>query len=435
MTINRKLSPIEQSMEILNRRVAANVVTISRVQGKLSQDIVRQALDLIQVRHPLLNSRIVGNLDNICFEFGAEQLPLRIVHKKYLAQWQEVVLEELNQPIASNKYLARSVLIRFADENINYLLIILHHAISDGLSIVKLHSEILTYCQKLVSNQLDSDTFILSPLPSIQKLMPQSMQGKLGVIKGICFALRLLLKIILYQPKKLTFEQCVPFKLRTAGMIHRQLNREDTVKLVEICRNKNTTVQCALCAAMLIAVARKISNINKTNICLSCHSYVDLRKRFLPEVNRENLGILTSAITSFHTLDSKVSFWNLAQDVKKQLAASLQSEDIFSSVLVSKKIYDFLLLQPNKAPVSVAVTNIGRVTIPSDYGEFKLEEISFVPSQAVFGGTFSVAVATFQDTMLLNFTFSEPSVSRESAESLANDVMSYMLDACHETHL
>lgn len=97
MTGNRKLAPNEQSMEILNRCAGSfNIVTISRVKGGLKEEIVKQALDLIQTRHPRLNSCIVGALDSLRFCFGAIKIPLRIVSKQSSEQWQEIVLEELN---------------------------------------------------------------------------------------------------------------------------------------------------------------------------------------------------------------------------------------------------------------------------------------------------------------------------------------------------
>jgi hypothetical protein len=81
-------------------------------------------------------------------------------------------------------------------------------------------------------------------------------------------------------------------------------------------------------------------------------------------------------------------------------------------------------------PVTVVLTNVGRVNIPKVYGPFELEEISFVPAQAVFGGIFAAAVATFEEKMLLNFVFSEPSISRDTMESLVDSVMSCIVDVC-----
>ncbi|MBW4630468.1 MAG: hypothetical protein KME30_00785 [Iphinoe sp. HA4291-MV1] len=259
MIVNRELTAVEHNIEVLNRCSGSfNVVTISRVKGALSEEILRQALDLIQFRHPRLNSRIVETLDSLCFEVGVGKIPLRLICKQHSEQWQEVVLEELNQPIESDKGLARAVLITFHDENITYLLTILHHAISDGLSNVQLHSEILTYCQKIAAGKIEDDIPSLLPLPPLQELVPKSMLGKIAAIKGILSLLRSQLKFLFYRHETLDFEKCVPIELRRCGMLHRRLDQEITTQLLEACRKEKTTVQCALCAAMLFAVARKI---------------------------------------------------------------------------------------------------------------------------------------------------------------------------------
>jgi NRPS condensation-like uncharacterized protein len=113
------------------------------------------------------------------------------------------------------------------------------------------------------------------------------------------------------------------------------------------------------------------------------------------------------------------------------LEVGLKSENIFRFLLMPWKINKSFLSRLNKASVTVGVTNIGRIDISDDYGLFKLEEISFVPGKAVFGGVFTTAVTTFKGTMLLNFTFSKPSISQERSETLANDVISCIVNACN----
>ena len=436
MTGNRKLAPTEQSMEIINRCAGSfNIVTISRIQGGLKEEIVRQALDLIQTRHSRLNSCIVGSLNSLRFVFGAIKIPLRVVFKESIEQWQEVVLEELNQPICSDKCLIRTVLITFPNNQLNYLLITLHHAISDGISSVQLHSEILAYCQKIVERKIENNICSLHPLPDIQELMPKSMQGKIALIKSILFLLRFQLKLSLHRSKYLKFEKYVPIELRRCNMIQRKFNKEITTKLVARCRKENTTVHGALCAAMMLAVARKIRSKNDEVLPIICNSPVDLRKHFQPEVAKENLGMLFSAITTLHKLDININLWNLARDVREQIKINLENENIFHIVLMSKKIYKTFLSHPNKAPVTMNVSNIGRIDIPSNYGLFQLEEISFVFTQAAFGGVFGAAITTFQDMMILNFMFSEPSISKETIESLVNDTIFCIVDACNKENM
>ncbi|BAZ16393.1 hypothetical protein NIES4071_82690 [Calothrix sp. NIES-4071] len=221
------------------------------------------------------------------------------------------------------------------------------------------------------------------------------MQGKLGAIKGFLSLLRLKLKLMKHSALSMNFEECVPIEQRLCGVVNRKLSKDVTTMLVTACRKEKTTVQSALCAALMFAAAKIIRSEYEGNLRISCRSYVDLRKRFKPEVNRENLGVLASSITSFHNVDINMPFWDLARDVRQQLEIGLKSEDIFSIIVMTRKIYESLLSRPNEAPVTVSVTNVGRVEITDDYGLFKLEEISFVPAQAVFGGVFTAAVTTF----------------------------------------
>ncbi len=432
MINNRKLDSNEQSMEILNRCAGSfNVLTISRIKGELSEEILSIALNLVQKRHPRLKSRITGTLDNLCFEDGTEKIPLRVVEQHYSEQYVEVVVEELNKPIESDKGLARVVLIN-SSENINYLITILHHAICDGLSTVQLHSEILTYCNKIAAGQIEDNLKELPPLPNIQKLFPKSMQGNLGLIKTILSLVKFKFKRVDNRPQTMSFEKCVPIESRSTGMVCRKLDKNATTQLITACQNKKTTVQGALCAALLFAVARIIRDGNKENLLLSCHSSIDLRRRLEPQINRENLGVLALGFTSLHNVDINTHFWDLARDLKRQLEVGLKSEDIFTNALMSRKMYESLLSRPYEVPVTVAVTNIGRVDITDNYGLFKLEEISFVSSQAVFGGVLGVAVTTFQETMILNFYFSKPSISQERSEILANDMIHVLTDACNK---
>lgn len=450
MINNRQLVPMEQAMEILNRRTGSyNVVTASRIKGPLTEELVRQALDLVQRRHPRLNSRIVGALDNLRFETeGTQKIPLRVVNKFHNEQWQEVVVEEMNEKIDSSKVLLRAVLVHIESEDCtSYLLTTIHHAITDGLSGIQLHSELLTYCKSLASGEQITHVSTLPPLPSVEELMPESMKGFRGALNGILFLLRLTLKQLWNRPKTLGFEKCVPIELRRCGMIHRQLDEKLTQKLVELCRQEKTTVQGALCAAMLLATARKITADQKTDVCfLSCESYVDLRRRLKPVVSDKNMGVLASFLTSFHTirahttvtayhtLQAHTSLWGLARDVTQQMKAGFERGDMFSAVLMFKKIIESVLAQPNEVPLTVALTNVGRVNIPQNYGLFQLEEISYYPAQAAIGGVFTAAVATFEGKMTLNFIFSEPSISRDTIETLVNSVVSCIVDTCvHST--
>jgi hypothetical protein len=292
MNNNRALSVTEQAMELMNRQNGSlNIVTISRIKGEIRKEILRQALDAIQSIHPLLNSRIVGTLDQLEFtNQGTAKIPLCVVSHGINDNWEDVVTEELNKTIDSSQVLLRCVLIDKQSEiNTSYLITTVHHAISDGLSCISLQSEILK-CYQIIASGNSIDIDCRPALPPLEELLPKWMKGKKGIDNGKWFLLKMKLQMLLHKPEKLESEETVPIESRSCGMSHRFLEKELTQKLIELCRQEKTTVQGALCAAMLLTVANKISSNKLRSIKLSCRSYVDLRRRLEPPIQPENMG-------------------------------------------------------------------------------------------------------------------------------------------------
>ena len=157
-------------MEILNQRAKTwNLVTISRIQGNIQETVLRQSLDIIQYRHPVLNAHIINSRNSYYYQSkGTGKLPLQVVNIRESQEWEAIVNAEMNQVIDSSKYLLRVVLVKILNQqNINYLITTTHHAITDGLSSIQLHSEILTYCQKITAGKSIPAVTTLEPLPPI----------------------------------------------------------------------------------------------------------------------------------------------------------------------------------------------------------------------------------------------------------------------------
>ncbi|BAZ52855.1 hypothetical protein NIES4103_55200 [Nostoc sp. NIES-4103] len=433
MVENRNLGCLEESMELLNSRAKTwNIVTISRIKGPLSEEILRQALDIVYYRHVRLSSHIVRYHNHLYLRSKSiHDIDLHVVRKLDSEQWQEIVYEEMNQEINSSKGLLRVVLIHILSEkNISYLITKLHHAIADGLSSIQIHSEILTYCAKAVSGEIIYPVEKLSPIPPTEELFPTLIKGLRGKIISLYFLLKLTFYKLRYQPKTLGFEKYVSIPNRTSNILHQQLNQELTQKLVNRCKQEHTTVQSALCAAMMLAVIKKIIKGNEKEVRVSCLSYCDLRRHLIPAISDEHMTVLASSLMGFHTIHTNVCFWKLARDVKQKLETGIKHGDLFKMILVSKYLINFCFLFPKQIAATVSVSNIGKVNIPKIYGEFELEEISFAASNALYSGVFVTHASTFQGKMLLNFVFSEPSISLDTMKVLVKNFMSYIHDAC-----
>ncbi|MEA5575867.1 phthiocerol/phthiodiolone dimycocerosyl transferase family protein [Anabaena sp. UHCC 0451] len=431
MPDNRPLGNLETAMEILNIHAKTwNLVTISRINGNLQAAVIRQALDIIQSRHPHLNSHIIHFKNRFYFQTaGTEKIPLRTVINLEEEQWQEVVNQEMNQAIDSHKCLMRVVLVSVqGKQNISYLITTLHHAISDGLSSIQLHSEILKYCQKIISADAIKQVTNLETLPPAEKLLPEYKQDWRGNISSIFLFLKLGFRKLYHRPKTLGFEKYAPISKRSCQIIHRQINSDLTEKFVQSCQQENTTVHGAISAILMLTVAKKITKYNQHNIRVNCLSHLDLRRRLKPPINQENLAALATSIIGFHTIKQNTSIWELAREVKQNLEIGIKHGELFNMVLIAKHLINFCFLFPQQVAATVSVSNVGKVNIPENYGELELAEISFAGSHSMYAGMFVINVATFQGQMLLNFVFSQPSISRNTMEDLVNQVVSYILN-------
>ena len=423
MAINRKLGQLEETMEILNQRAKTwNVVTISRIRGNIQETVLRQSLNIIQYRHPALNSHIINSRNSYYYQSkGTGKLPLQVVNIRESQEWEAIVNAEMNQVIDSSKYLLRVVLVKILNQqNINYLITTTHHAITDGLSSVQLHSEILTYCQKITEGKSLPIVTTLEPLPPIEKLLPtwtNSFKSKLG---RVALLLNIALQKYWNQPKALRVEKYVPISQRRCEIIHRQLSEESTRQFIQQCRQENTTVQSALCAALMLTVSKQLAKNHEDNIPVSCLSYLDLRRRLQPEISTENMTVLAASLMKFYRITNNTSFWELARKVKHNLNEKIHQGEIFQMIYLAKYLINFSLLFPNQVSPTVSVSNLGKVNIPHNYGELELEEISFVGSHALYAGMFIVHAATFQEKMTLNFVFSQPSLNQQTMERLVD---------------
>jgi len=427
MSDNRKLGQLEQMMEILNTRAKTwNVVTISRVLGNIQPEILSKSLELVQYRHPRLKSRIIHLQDGWYFQTeGTQKITLRVVKKLHFEQWESFALEEMNQIIASDKCLWRVVLVQSQDDPlVHYLITTLHHAIADALSSVQLHVQILTYYHKIISGSIIEPIVELTALPPIEEILPTSTRSWRGKINSAVLLLKIAFQKYWYRPRTLKNEKYVSIPQRYSDFICRQIDPETTQKFIQHCHQEKTTVNSALSAILIQAIAKKIARKKDKTIRISYLSYIDLRRRLQPVIGQENMGVVSTTMMGFTNIKtSGQSIWRLAREVQRDLEKITQSGDIFNMINIAKTLVDFCFLFPREIAATFAISNIGKVNIPKTYGELELSEISFAGAKALYAGVLGVNVATFQGKMLLNFVFSQPSLSREKTEDLINDVI------------
>ena len=424
MTNDRPLVDLEKALELLQRETnSLHVVVVGKIKGFLEPEVLRRSLLFVQLRHPLLNSHIVGPLDHLMFKTeGTEKIPLEVILNSEPEYWQTIFVNELNTKLENKKVLLRATLIKPTEKSTtNYLITRIHHGVIDGISAVHLYSEILSFCQKIVSE---------NQIPEFEKLGPPPCLEKIIADYTVENNTESLISELELPIDTLPFEKYVPFKQRTCGLIQKQLNASLTQQLIQRCKSEKVTVQGAICSAMMLALAKYLEPEDK-EFYFSCYDAVDMRRRLNYPIGNEQMTFLVSSLVCFHTVNQKMSFWDLAKQATEEIQAKLKTPEIYHRILAFGEGVNIILENPEKTISSVFVSNIGKVKISSNYGQFELEEISFGASNKMFGSTFTVFVSTFQDQATFNFVYTQPLVSQTVIEKLIKDSMEYLVTSCN----
>ena len=423
MTNDRPLVDLEKALELLQRETnSLHVVVVGKIKGFLDPEVLRRSLLFVQLRHPLLNSHIVGPLDHLMFKTeGTEKIPLEVILNSEPEYWQTIFVNELNTKLENQKVLLRATLIKPTEKSTtNYLITRIHHGVIDGISAVHLYSEILSFCQKIVSE---------NQIPEFEKLGPPPCLEKIIADYTVENNTESLISELELPIDTLPFEKYVPFKQRTCGLIQKQLNASLTQQLIQRCKSEKVTVQGAICSAMMLALAKYLEPEDK-EFYFSCLDAVDMRRRLNSPIGNEQMTFLVSSLVCFHTVNQKMSFWDLAKQATEEIQAKLKTPEIYHRILAFGEGVN-IIENPEKTISSVFVSNIGKVKISSNYGQFELEEISFGASNKMFGSTFTVFVSTFQDQATFNFVYTQPLVSQTVIEKLIKDSMEYLVTSCN----
>ena len=387
MTNDRPLVDLEKALELLQRETnSLHVVVVGKIKGFLEPEVLRRSLLFVQLRHPLLNSHIVGPLDHLMFKTeGTDKIPLEVILNSEPEYWQTIFVNELNTKLENQKVLLRATLIKPTEKSTtNYLITRIHHGVIDGISAVHLYSEILSFCQKIVSE---------NQIPEFEKLGPPPCLEKIIADYTVENNTESLISELELPIDTLPFEKYVPFKQRTCGLIQKQLNASLTQQLIQRCKSEKVTVQGAICSAMMLALAKYLEPEDK-EFYFSCLDAVDMRIRLNPPIGNQQMTFLVSSLVCFHTVNQKMSFWDLAKQSTEEIQAKLKTPEIYHRILAFGEGVN-IIENPEKTIYSVLVSNIGRVKILSNYGQFELEEISFGVSNKMFGSTFAVFASTF----------------------------------------
>jgi NRPS condensation-like uncharacterized protein len=424
---------------------------VARIKGKLSEDALRVAIRKIRQRHPLLGVHIEFDEDHQAWFASRDtsDIPFKVYPRTSDGAWLEACYEENRVPFQLDKGpLLRVIWVR--GDSVSELVLLGQHAICDGTALVYLMRDLLTYL-----GDPSREVEVLDALPTVDRAF------NLDQIK-----LNLILRRVVSQLTEIWRDNEIRFAHKdfeplqavfNAGRLRfltYELSPEETAELVRISREHGVTVNSLLYSA-LVSAQLEIQGTEKDylqNILLP----VSLRPHLDPP-SREAVAFYAGGEAFPHKVSLKKGFWRRTRRLHSHLqkhttidAALGNAKRLFSLpqtwldaraiLFLGNKLpepspkYDRLLevveqssllrrlVQRNlgeEFQIGLALTNLGRMDIPLQYGNLEVESVFFFPPTNLLAEKV-VGILTVGGRLRIVVSFLEKYLEAETASSLVS---------------
>lgn len=389
-----------------------NVVFPVKTEGQIDESVLLNALQKIQRKHPFLNVTMETDADGIPWYVTPSSIlpiPLRIVDRLSDGTWLTEAETEWGTPFNQpNSPLARVVWVRAG--HVSELLMVCHHCIGDGTSVMTLMRELLE-C-------LGDPTTELHPYPpfSPERLVPESVRRSVvnrlaaSVIAGIT---RLFLWIVS------GMREVVKDRFYT---LRWKLSEEETAALLSVCKQRDIHLNSALILVFMRAFERA-RNVRTSG---KMFASVDMR-RFLPEIQKDHLFPFPSMV-GLDTPRDYATFREQANALKERLHKQIDRTDagrllFFTEYLVPLYPRSIKYAKAGKGGHDFAFANIGRIPLNEIYGALRVTEVHSPLSRFPMGNPSKVSVSTFGGRMDFAFHSEEQYITRQDAECIIGTAM------------
>lgn len=377
---NRPLGTNEKVFWVLDQKSNTQFAIAAELSGNATDSAWRQAIDIVQTRHPNLSVRITGNsYHSAAFEdVSSCKIPLRIIYAKPGEDWANKVEEELNDPIDhSVAPLVRATVLQQSGKTV--FIFVANHSISDGMSVALVIRDILT----VLSGQMIAS---LSPIPSLDEIS--------GVVP------------VEFKAKSLPDHSSpsVPFTREKTSISNLGFSRALTKAIIEQSKSEQTTVHGTLGAALVTALGEP----SVGNEGIKILHPVSARKTLNMG---EDFSLLINIVTSLHHPVNRDKFWDLAREVRQSVVITQNAEWIRNDTLTTQQLFQNNLdLETIEQALcagtahDLMLTNLGALSFKTTFGSLELLHLWGPMVLTPHLEARTVGVATFNGELTLTVT-------------------------------
>ncbi|MBN7135711.1 hypothetical protein A7A76_13340 [Lysobacter enzymogenes] len=429
--MKRKMMLCERVMYV-DRDSTFTIVQAARVRGALDERRLRDALDRVQRKHPMLRCSVEdGDPPTMVLEDDPQPIPLRITERIDGEEWQrQSHIERETRFDTARAPLMRLTWVRGRDAQgeVGELVLACHHVICDGMSMLTLLREILALC---ADPALDIGTH--TGFNALEDILPAQALSDRRVRRSAAWkALAFRLFFSLRRRRK-------PVPQGEFFVLHWKLSREDTAALAARAKAEGVTVFAAMSVAFSLAF-RTVKGAAATG---KIFSPVDIRK-FLTLIRPDQL--FAAAPGTIVQLDTELApdnvddaaFWEQARVFKSRLNQKVERisrnvHEYFIGLEMMHSIFGQFVAERRSDldKFDTTISNIGRIDIPQDYPGFRLETVYSPTARLPWRSTTAILSSGYAGELDFVFTCDTASLSRAQVERIREIAMRLLRERSH----
>jgi len=418
----RELGTYERAVLVSNRPSPFHITIVARLKNPPDPETIRNAIQSLQNKHPLLSARIDQHNNRYVFiDTGDHHFPFQVLQRSSETHWVEIAqLEMAKEFRLPEESLFRVVYLYDSPEA--ELIISVHHAIADAVSTSKLIEELLSIAAGGVTD--------LSPLPvipNLDRLLPQDFQGPFKVFKLARFALMQVIQEIQFQLKN-RGRRKPPMKFGGNGRILTlNLPEEFVNALAYAGRRHGLTLNSILNTAQLIAVNRLLYQGFPT--AMYTFTFADLRPFTNPPTRPDDLGSFVSMMRFLIEVEGSSDLWILAKKLQDKIHTSFKSGDKFATYLSSEMMLKMITKLKIMRFGASALNFNGRLSLNTQFGSITLLALHGFISGYDFGPEMGSQARIFNGDLLWDFIYLDTDLTPDQAGQIVDEIVSILKNA------
>ncbi len=422
----RPLGQFEHAFTLTDEAYGLVAVGVLRLGRGPSPPVLRQALDALQARHPLLRMVVVPHGKAFAFVPMAPvvPVPLDVVARQGEAHWQRLAQHLLNQRFdpAQGPLMRCVYLVGDAAAGAAELICVFHHAVIDAASGGRLCHELLALCAALEGHDaaIPEHGAPLLLQPSTEALLPPAYRGwrlagrLLSFLAGQARAQRRYRKQTRHSPQPPILPQSA------CCILSLTLPEAATQALVRKARRERVSLNSALAAAMLLAVYRH--RYPPEVLPLRTLVFADLRPYLRPALSAEHLGCYLAMQRLECLVSPRTTLWRLARSIGEAVYASGRRGEKYLAALLSKRLMQRLLRKQDERMAVTALSYAGALPLLPAYGAIAVSGVhAFITSNRL-GPELSAFAHLGLGRLRMDFMYMEADMDAAEARTIATKI-------------